>query len=36
MSTQDLVAKLWNFCNLLRGDGVTSTNTSTSLPFSDV
>lgn len=30
MSTQDLVAKLWN---LLRGDGVTATNTSTSLPF---
>ena len=23
MSTQDLVAKLWNLCNLLRDDGVT-------------
>ena len=33
MSTQDLVAKLWNICNLLRGDGVTATSTSTRLPF---
>lgn len=24
MSTQALVAKLWNLCNLLRDDGVTS------------
>jgi type I restriction-modification system DNA methylase subunit len=23
MTTQDLVAKLWNLCNLLRDDGVT-------------
>ncbi|MCB1727779.1 MAG: type I restriction-modification system subunit M N-terminal domain-containing protein, partial [Gammaproteobacteria bacterium] len=23
MSTQDIVAKLWNLCNVLRDDGVT-------------
>lgn len=23
MSTQDIVAKLWNHCNVLRDDGVT-------------
>lgn len=33
MSTQDLVAKLWNLCNLLRDDGVTYHEYITELTF---
>ena len=30
MTTSDIFAKLWNLCNILKGDGVTITSTSPS------